>query len=166
MITFPEHGPPQQDQHVVHAEQQDLYQGQPSCDPFSYNPKIFQHLHPNEKYNWQDLDLRNDNEDKPKCCTGNQKGRSELKTQTKLFQAPSSISKGSKLKNSLLPGPQKWWHFSAEKPVTWEGASPVWEPDAFLQHPHDAALKFSMQQLHTRMHCSDPICSRSSSNRH
>ena len=36
----------------------------------------------------------------------------------------------------------------------------------FLQHPHDAALKFSMQHLHTRVHCSDPICSRSSSNRH
>ena len=30
----------------------------------------------------------------------------------------------------------------------------------FLQHPHDAALKFSMQHLHTRVHCSDPICSR------
>ena len=36
----------------------------------------------------------------------------------------------------------------------------------FLQHPHDAALKFSMQHLHTRVHCSDPTCSRSSSNRH
>ena len=35
------------------------------------------------------------------------------------------MSKGSKLKKSLLPGPQKWGHFSAEKPVTWEGASPV-----------------------------------------
>ena len=136
------------------------------CTPIFLQSKNFPALTPKWKINWQDLDLRNDNEDKPKCCTGNQKGTSELKTQTKLFQAPSSISKGSKLKNSLLPGPQKWWHFSAEKPVTWEGASPVWEPDAFLQHPHDAALKFSMQQLHTRMHCSDPICSRSSSNRH
>ena len=36
----------------------------------------------------------------------------------------------------------------------------------FGHHPHDAALKFSMQHLHTRVHCSDPICSRSSSNRH
>ena len=95
------------------------------CTPMFLQSKNFPALTPKRKINWQDLDLRNDNEDKPKCCTGNQKGTSELKTQTKLFQAPSSMSKGSKLKKSLLPGPQKWGHFSAEKPVTWEGASPV-----------------------------------------
>ena len=121
------------------------------CTPMFLQSKNFPALTPKRKINWQDLDLRNDNEDKPKCCTGNQKGTSELKTQTKLFQAPSSMSKGSKLKKSLLPGPQKWGHFSAEKPVTWEGASPVWDPDAFFATSTWCSVKiFDAAPSHTR----------------
>ena len=88
------------------------------CTPVFLQSKNFPALTPKWKINWQ-----------------NQKGTSELKTQTKLFQAQSSISKGSKLKNSLLPGPQKWGHFSAEKPVTWEGASPVDKLIPVCDHP-------------------------------
>ena len=67
----------------------------------------------------------------PKCCTGNQKGTSELKTQTKLFQAPSSISKGSKLKKVYFQDPKMVVLFR-RKTGDVGGASPVWDPDALF----------------------------------
>ena len=52
---------------------------------------------------------------------------------------------------SPLPGPQKWGHFSAEKPVTWEGASPVRDPDVFFATSTWCSVKiFDASPSHTR----------------